>query len=213
MKTDDLIALMAADAKKPARPFPVTRHLGVAAFVGAIVAFAALLVWLGVRDMGEAVTSISYWMKTLYTAGLAVAGFLVSERLSRPGTRATRGVMTLIVVIAIMLGIAIVQLVSTPSEAMRDVLLGSTWDRCPWRIVALAIPGLVLTLLAMRRLAPTRPTLAGAGAGLFVGGVAATVYGLHCAETSAAFTMIWYTAGVALATVLGAIAGSRFLRW
>ncbi len=121
--------------------------------------------------------------------------------------------MVLVVVIAVMLGIAIVQLASTPSEAMRDALLGSTWDRCPWRIVVLAIPGLALTLLAMRRLAPTRPALAGAGAGLFVGGVAATVYGLHCAETSAAFTMIWYTGGVAFATVLGAIAGSRFLRW
>lgn len=213
MKTDDLIALLAADAKKQARPFPVTRHLGLAALAGAIVAFAVLLVWLGMRDMGEAVTSISYWMKTLYTAGLAAAGFLVSERLSRPGTKATRGVMVLVVVIAVMLGIAIVQLASTPSDAMRDALLGSTWDRCPWRIVVLAIPGLALTLLAMRRLAPTRPALAGAGAGLFVGGVAATVYGLHCAETSAAFTTIWYTGGVALSTVLGAITGWRFLRW
>ena len=41
MKTDDLIALMAADAKKPASPFPVTRRLGPAALVGAAVALAA----------------------------------------------------------------------------------------------------------------------------------------------------------------------------
>ncbi|MDP3491872.1 MAG: DUF1109 domain-containing protein [Hyphomonadaceae bacterium] len=213
MKTDELIALLATDAKKPATPFPVMRRLGPAALAGAIIALAALFVWLGIRDMGEAVASSSYWMKTLYTAALAVSGFLIAERLSRPGANATRGAFALVAVVAIMLGIGITQLLSTPPEAMRDALLGSTWDRCPWRIVALAIPGLALSLLAMRRLAPTRPTLAGAGAGLFVGGIAATVYGLHCAETSAAFTLIWYTGGVALSTALGAIAGWRVLRW
>jgi hypothetical protein len=213
MKTDDLIALMAADAKKPAAPFPVTRRLGPAALATAVVAFALLVAWLGLRDMAEAVASPSYWMKTVYTLALAVAGFLLAERLSRPGAKSTRGVIALVTVIAAMLGIAIVQLISTPPEAIQDALLGSTWDRCPWRIVALAIPGLGLTLLAMRRFAPTRPTLAGAGAGLFVGGIAATVYGLHCAETSAAFTLIWYTGGIALSGALGAIAGWRLLRW
>jgi hypothetical protein len=213
MKTDDLIALMAADAKKPASPFPVTRRLGPAALVGAVVAFALLVAWLGLRDMAEAVASPSYWMKTIYTLALAIAGFLLAERLSRPGTKATRGIIALVAVMALMLGIAAVQLFSTPAEDMRDALLGSTWDRCPWRIVALAIPGLALSLIAMRSLAPTRPTLAGAGAGLFVGGIAATVYGLHCAETSAAFTAIWYTGGIALSAALGAVAGWRLLRW
>lgn len=213
MKTDDLIALMAADATKPAAPLPVTRRLAPAALIGAAIAFAALLAWLGMRDMSEAMSSPSYWMKTLYTAAIAVAGFLVTERLSRPGAKATRGVIVLVTVVAVMLGLAIMQVLGTPPEGMRDVLMGSTWDRCPWRIVALAIPGLALSLLAMRRLAPTRPALAGAGAGLFVGGVAATVYGLHCGETSAAFTLIWYTGGIALSTALGALAGWRLLRW
>jgi hypothetical protein len=213
MKTDDLIALMAADAKKPTSPLPVSRRLGPAALIGAVVAFALLVAWLGLRDMGEAVASPSYWMKTIYTLALAIAGFLLAERLSRPGAKATRGIIALVAVIAVMLGIATIQLFSTSTEAMRDALLGSTWDRCPWRIVVLAIPGLAFALLAMRQLAPTRPTLAGAGAGLFVGGIAATVYGLHCAETSAAFTLIWYTGGIALSTALGALAGWRLLRW
>jgi hypothetical protein len=213
MKTDDLIALMAADAKKPAAPFPVTRRLGPAALIGAVIAFVVLVAWLGLRNMAEAAISPSYWMKTIYTLALSGAGFLIAERLSRPGAKATRGIITLVVVIAVMLGIAALQLLSTSAEDMRDALFGSTWDRCPWRIVALAIPGLALSLLAMRRLAPTRPVLAGAGAGLFVGGIAATVYGLHCAETSAAFTAIWYTGGIALSTALGALAGWRLLRW
>lgn len=213
MKTDDLIALMAADAKKPASPFPVTRRLGPAALVGAVIAFAVLVAWLGVRDMAEAIASPSYWMKTIYTVALTGAGFLFAERLSRPGAKAVRGIIALTVVVSVMLAISVLQLLSTPAEHMQDALLGSTWDRCPWRIVALAIPGLALALLAMRRFAPTRPALAGAGAGLFVGGMAATVYGLHCGETSAAFTLIWYTGGIALSMALGAIAGWRVLRW
>jgi len=213
MKTDDLIALMAVDAQKPVSPFPITRRLGPAALIGAVIALLALLAWLGLRDMGEAVASTSYWMKTLYTAALAVTGFLIAERLARPGAKATRGLVALLAVFASMLCIAVVQLAATPPENMGEAFLGSTWDRCPWRIAALAIPGIALGLLGMRRLAPTRPALAGAGVGLFAGGIAATVYGLHCAETSATFTLIWYTGGVALSTVIGAIAGWRLLRW
>ena len=103
-----------------------------------------------------------------------------------------------------MLGIAIVQLVSTPPKPCATPCSARHGIAAPGASWRLPFPASRLSLLAMRRLAPTRPTLAGAGAGLFVGGIAATVYGLHCAETSAAFTLIWYTGGIALSTALGA---------
>lgn len=212
MKTDDLIALMAADTK-PVSKLAVTRRLAPAALLAAGIALAILILWLGMRDMGEAVGSSAYWMKTAYTIGLGAAGFLLAERLARPAGSTGRGLFALLAVLAVMLAIAVVQLATTPSGEMREALMGSTWDRCPWRIVALAIPGLLVTLVAMRRLAPTRPVLAGAGAGLFIGGISATIYGLHCAEASAAFTLIWYTAGIGLSTLAGAILGWRMLRW
>lgn len=213
MKTDDLIALISVDARGSASPMSVAARLVPAALVGAIAALALLVAWLGMRDMAEAVVSPSYWMKTTYTVALAIAGLIVAERLSRPAASPARGVIALISVTAVMLAVATTQLLSIPAEHVPRALLGSTWDRCPWRIVVLAIPGLALTLLAMRRLAPTRPALAGAGAGLFVGAIAATVYGLYCAETSAAFTLIWYTGGIAVSAALGALAGTRVLRW
>lgn len=212
MKTDDLIAMMARDAKPAARG-AVPRGLLLVGAAAAIVALMILWPWLGLRDMSQAVGSGSYWMKTVYTAILAIGGFLVAERYARPGVRSRAG---LLVAIGGMLALGLVaaaQLVSLPPDGLGAALLGSTWDQCPWRVAVLAAPGLLATLLVMRCFAPTRPALAGAGAGLFVGGVAATVYGLHCAETSAAFTLIWYTAGVALSTLLGAVAGSRILRW
>ena len=213
MKTDDLIALISVDARGSASPMSVVGRLVPAALIGAFAALALLVAWFGMRDMTEAVVSPSYWMKTAYTVALAIAGLLIAERLSRPAASAMRGIIVLILIIAVMLAVTMTQLLSMPAEYLPRALLGSTWDRCPWRIVALAIPGLALTLLAMRRLAPTRPALAGAGAGLFVGAIAATVYGLYCAETSAAFTLIWYTGGIAVAAVLGAVAGGRVLRW
>lgn len=212
MKTDDLIAMMASDVK-PAAKAVVPGRLLLVALAGAAVALAVLVPWLGLRDMGEAVASQSYWMKTVYTLALALGGFLLAERLARPGVRWTRGLLVTGAGIAAMSALALLQLASTPPDALGAALLGSTWDKCPWRIVALALPGLLAVLLVMRRFAPTRPVLAGAGAGLFVGGIAATVYGLHCGETSAAFTLIWYTGGIAASALLGALAGWRMLRW
>lgn len=212
MKTDDLIAMIASDVK-PAAKSVVPRWLLLVTLAGAAVALAILVPWLGLRDMGEAVRSQSYWMKTVYTLALAVGGFLLAERLARPGVRWMHGLLVVGAGITCLGALALVQLASTPPDAMGAALLGSTWDRCPWRIVALALPGLLAVLLVMRRFAPTQPALAGAGAGLFVGGVAATVYGLHCGETSAAFTLIWYTGGIAASALLGALAGWRMLRW
>lgn len=212
MKTDDLIAMMASDVKAAAKAV-VPGRLLLVAFAGAVVALGILAPWLGLRDMGEAVTSQSYWMKTVYTLALALGGFLLAERLARPGVRWTRGLLVAGVGIAGMGALAVLQLASTQPDAIGAALLGSTWDKCPWRILALAVPGLLAVLLVMRRFAPTRPALAGAGAGLFAGAIAATVYGLHCGETSAAFTLVWYTGGIAASALLGGLAGWRILRW
>jgi len=65
----------------------------------------------------------------------------------------------------------------------------------------------------MRRMAPTRPALAGFAAGAFSGGVAATVYGLHCGESAMAFVGVWYTLGVLACAGLGAVVGRWALRW
>lgn len=212
MKTDDLIAMMASDAKPVARG-SIPRKLSLVGAAAALVALIILIPWLGLRDMGQAIGAPSYWMKTLYTLGLAVGGLLLAERLARPGATWLRGVLVTGGVLAVLGGIAAFQLAALPSEQVMPAVLGSTWDKCPWRILALSVPGLIAVLLVMRSFAPTRPALAGAGAGLFVGGVAATIYGLHCAETSAVFTLIWYTGGIAASALIGALAGWRILRW
>ena len=213
MKTEELVSLLARDVT-PVKRAALPMRLVLLALVGAGAAFAILVAWLGIRpDLAEAVTGPTYWMKTLYTLGVGVAGFALAERLSRPGARGRIGwALAGFFAIAIA-AIAVSQLVSTPPDQLGAALMGSSWDKCPWRILVLSLPGLAVILWTMRRFAPTRPALAGAAAGLLAGGLAATVYGLHCQEIAAPFVALWYSLGMILSASVGALAGSRLLRW
>jgi hypothetical protein len=57
------------------------------------------------------------------------------------------------------------------------------------------------------------PTIAGLAAGLTSGGLAATMYALHCPEWAASFVATWYALGILASGALGAVAGRRVLRW
>jgi hypothetical protein len=213
MKTDDLIALLARDAS-PVKRGALPMRVGLLALLGAAGAFAILVPWIGMRpDLHEAMMGSTFWMKAVYTFGLSVAGFALVERLSRPGAKGRIGWAIIALWIALALVFASRQLVTEAPDQMHAALMGSSWDKCPWRILVLSLPGLAALLWTMRRFAPTRPMLAGGAAGLLAGGLAATIYGLHCQETAAPFVAIWYSLGVLLSTLAGALIGSRFLRW
>ena len=80
-------------------------------------------------------------------------------------------------------------------------------------VFTLALPIFAGLLWSFRRLAPTRLRLTGATAGLAAGAWAATLYCLHCPESSALFVLTWYTLGMGLAAIAGALLGPRLLRW
>jgi hypothetical protein len=171
-------------------------------------------VWLGLRpDLGAAVATPAYWMKFAYTIALCLVAFRAVERLSRPGGTAWRSGLAVAVAAAAMALLAGMEIVSAaPAERMR-LLLGASSDVCPWRIVALSGPVFAGTLWAMRGLAPTRPALAGAAAGLAAGAAGAWIYAFYCTESAAAFVAAWYSLGIAGVTLVGALAGRFVLRW
>lgn len=213
MKTDELIALLARDAT-PVKRGMLPLRIAMLAFAGALGALVLLVPWLGIRpDLAEAVAGSTFWMKAVYTFGLGVAGFALAERLSRPGAKGRIGWALAGFFAIVIIALAVSQMMSTPPDQMSAALMGSSWDKCPWRILVLSLPGLAILLWTMRRFAPTRPALAGAAAGLLAGGIAATVYGLHCQETAAPFVALWYSLGVMLSAIAGTLIGSRALRW
>lgn len=213
MKTDELIGLLARDAA-PVKSGALPRRLSALALAGAVAALLIMIPAIGFRpDLPAALADPTFWMKAAYTFALSVAGFLLAERLSRPGAVSRLGWVLAGVSAAAIAALAVIQLITMPPAEMPAAIMGSSWNSCPWLIFGLALPGLAAILWTMRGFAPTRTSLAGAAAGLLAGAVSATVYGLHCDENAAAFVAVWYTAGIALATLTGSVVGSRVLRW
>ena len=77
----------------------------------------------------------------------------------------------------------------------------------------MSLPLLAASLFGLRHGAPTRPAVAGAMAGLLSAGLAATLYASHCTDDSPLFVATWYSIGAALIAALGALIGSRVLRY
>jgi hypothetical protein len=96
---------------------------------------------------------------------------------------------------------------------MMTRLVGSNSKICMTAIPALSLPLLIAALIGLRHGAPSRPALSGAIAGLLSAGLAATLYASHCTDDSPLFVATWYTLAVALMAALGALMGSRMLRY
>ena len=92
-------------------------------------------------------------------------------------------------------------------------LIGSNSRICMAAIALMSLPLLAGALVGLRHGAPARPAVAGAIAGLLSAGLAATLYASHCTDDSPLFVATWYTIAAALVTAMGALAGSRVLRY
>jgi len=213
VRTDELIDTLAADLK-PVRLSAMTTALFIGLLCGAVAATGLMLGWLGLRpDLSFAVHTPPFWMKLVYTALLGLIGFFLADRAGRPGAKLMPVSLLILLAVGMIAALGVEQMMRAPRMLWRAMFLGSSYQVCPWRIVVISIPVLIAVLLMLRRMAPTRPVIAGAVAGLLAGGAGASVYGLHCAESSAAFTAFWYTLGVAATAGLGALAGRFALRW
>lgn len=213
MTTDQLIALLATQA--PAvPPQAARRRLGWALAAGLPV--SVLLLWLefGLRsDLASAWSTGVMWLKQAGAVGLAVAGLLAAHRLGRPGVPAGRAAWLLGVTLALLWAAGLATWIAAPADLRAELLWGRSWRSCPFNIAGLSLPLLLALLVALRGLAPTRPALAGAAAGVAASGLATAVYALHCPESSALFVAVWYVLGMAIAPAVGALLGPRALRW
>lgn len=213
MKTDDLIAMLASDAGAVA-PRVWQRRYALALGFGVLGAALLMVMLLGVRpDIADAVRLPMFWVKLAFPAALAAVMLLAAVRLSRPGMVLGRlGFMSAAPVLAIWVLAGLALLGADPED--RGMLVwGESWTDCLVNVPLLSVPAFVGLLWVMKTLAPVRPALAGAAAGLLSGALSAAVYALHCPELAAPFIGIWYTLGMLIPAVLGALVGARLLRW
>lgn len=213
MRTDDLIAMLSAGVE-PVPRRAATRRLVIALLAGLPLAAAIMLYEYGLRrDLVQAMFWPMLWVKILFPFSVAWAGFVMVQRLARPGVRIGRARYALAAPVLLIWVMALVAWLSAPPEQRMALLQGQTWRSCAFNIAIISLPVFVAALAALKGLAPTRPALAGAAAGVMAGGAGATVYALHCPELAAPFLAVWYVAGMLIPVVAGALVGPRLLRW
>jgi hypothetical protein len=212
MKTDDLIRALAAD-REPAGPAPGTA-LALSGALGLVLS-ALLFAWLvPLRPhLGEAMRTFPFVLKPIEMGILVVVSAIAVVRLARPGAPLGRTLFAAAIVPAIMAAAVAIELMQVPRTEWLVRLAGQHWYMCVLNMVLLSLPMLAALLFGLRYGAPTRPALAGAGAGLLSGAVAASLYIAHCPDDSPLFVAAWFTLAIAIATGIGTLAGSRLLRW
>lgn len=210
MKTDDLIAALAADT----RPGPSVPHrLARALPAGAILAAVAFALFWGVRpDLAAAMTSPAA-LKTLVPLGLAGLAGALALTLSRPEARGGRTAAALGVFAAAVLAAFAAALAAGGPSGLASALFTPSLVTCLTSIPVLAIPLLAAALWALSAGAPRRPALAGALGGLAAGSLAAALYALFCDQDAALFVLPAYATAIGTVTLAGTLLGARTLAW
>ncbi len=213
METDQLIRTLATDNTHRARP--VGFVLALALLAAAPVSVAMFFAGLGVRpDLMTAMHNPFFDLKFLVTLALAIPAIAISLHLSRPEA-SLQGWAWLLLIPAGLLVIGIGSEMMMPQRLpMMTRLVGNNSRLCMTAIPLMSLPLLVAALLGLRHGAPTRPAMTGAIAGLSSSaGLAAPLYASHCTDDSPLFVATWYTIATAFVTAVGAMAGSRVLRF
>jgi hypothetical protein len=212
MDTKELIKALAADTRLPRTSLRSAwwRAAGLATALAVIVFYATVRLR---PDIVAAVGTPRVLFKFVVVLTLAGTAFYALRILSRPEGN-WRSVLPLLVVAPTLLTAGVgLELVSVPRETWSERAIGASNIYCTILIMMIGIGPLSLFLLTLRHGAPTSPRICGAVAGLLAGGIAATLYALHCTDDSPLFVATWYSIAVAGLAVLGSIAAPRLARW
>ena len=212
METDQLIRTLAADNAHRARP--VGSVLALALLAAAPVSVAIFFTGLGVRpDLMSAMRNPFFDLKFAVTLALAIPAIAISLHLSRPEASLKGWAWLLLLPAGLLVAGLTGEMMMPHRLPMMTRLVGSNSLVCLTAIPLMSLPLLAAALIGLRHGAPTRPALTGAIAGLLSAGLAATLYAAHCTDDSPLFVATWYTIATALMTAIGALAGSKLLRF
>jgi hypothetical protein len=213
VKTDDLINALSRGVEPAERP-RWRMKLAITLIVGLIVAAALVAIGLGVRpDIGTARMPIM--MKSMFAALAAAVILPIAVQLMKPGRPLGWRVGAVVLFVGVCAIATITALMGEMPEQRWQAWMGGE-GRAPWCVVLipiLAVPAAALLTWFMRAFSPTRITLTGAAIGALSGGVSAMAYAMYCPTDSVAFVTTWYTLAIAVCAALGALVGSKFLRW
>ena len=212
MKTDDLIRAFVADCAT--RPMSLHRAFAVAMIPGIAIAFCLYLAILGPRPhfLGLLIEPRFAFKLCLALLLVGLSAELVM-RIGKPGAEIHRAALMLALVPVLLVAGNVAELLSLSSDLWSERLIGTNALLCLKSIPFLGLAPLAATLFCLRHGAPEHPAAAGAAAGLLAGAIGAALYATHCPDDSPLFVAAWYTLAIAFVSAIGAVAGSRLLRW
>ncbi|TVP73584.1 MAG: DUF1109 family protein [Rhodobacteraceae bacterium] len=210
MRTDDLIAALAADTKPQA---PVLRQMALplSGAVGLSIASFALF-WGPRPDIWAALGSPAV-LKTLIPLVLVSLAAALALTLAHPG-RAAKGRVTALG--AVIIPAALVFMAAIVGEGLAGLVSALSTPQlltCLLSVPLLAAPLLGVALWGLSSGASLRPWLTGAMAGLATGGLAAAIYSVYCDKDMVLFVLPAYGMAIASVTLAGALIGARVLKW
>jgi len=213
VKTDDLVKMISTNLEAvDSREAP--RLIFISAGLGAAVALAAMMLLLGIRtDLLEQHALLFVMVKSAFAGAIIGISLANLTRIARPGGERLVSFTLGLSPFGVALVAASVSLALAPLSDWKAMIVGQNWLLCLVCIPLNAIVPFAGIIWAMRQLAPTNLTLAGAMAGRAAGGISAFAYALHCTDDSFPFIALWYGLTIALCAVLGGVVGPRLLRW
>jgi hypothetical protein len=212
MKTEDLIAAMAADNDSKAAPMSRAFALDLAA--GFIVSALFFFAVLGPRPtFWASVDEPRFQFKFVFSLTMAATGLLLAWRLSRPGADAGLARRAVWLAPALVLAACLLEMASIPPDQWAARMIGHNAVHCLMLIPLMSLAPMAGLFLALRHGAPDDARRAGAAAAFAASGLAATLYAANCPDDSPFFVAVWYMIATSIVVALGWFAGGRLLRW
>ena len=213
MKTDELIAMLSTNVE-PVRHRPPWRTIGLAVVFGWMTVLVLVLAALGLRpDLFDSASLEPVLLKLSFAAVTLVLAsyFLIS--LSRPGGERNAPLPLLVLPFFVIAVLAGASLASAPATHWDSMIVGHDWLECLISIPIIAIVPFAIIVWAVRQMAPTDLSRAGALVGLVAGSLSAIGYSFHCIDDSVPFVAVWYGGAITLCTFAGWKLGPWLLRW
>ena len=218
MKTDDLISMLAQEdtvTKSPPSLMPMLFLAGSILLFGLLLATSLFQESVGIRtDYHEAIGSIFVMIKQIAPLLLLVFLLPFMKKTIYPETKITHKSLLLTLPFIVLMGsVFTISLSQQPMANWAHAMQGETLFKCLTFIPLLSLIVIIAEFIWLRQGAPSHPVMAGFYAGLVAGGMACYIYAFHCIEDDPAFYALWYSAGIFIASMIGAIGGKLFLRW
>ncbi len=211
MKTEQLIDLLARGTEAAPKP-RWGRRLTLMLAAGLVAAVLLVAASGQMRpDIGTAPMPVM--LKALFSAAAAAAIMPLALQLMKPGRPLGWRLGAIGVFVAICVMAAAIALMGEAPDQRMLAWMGGGFPWCLVLVPLLAAPAAALLLWLMRDFAPTRLGLAGASIGALSGGIGAMAYAMYCPVDLVAFVVTWYVVAIALCAALGAVLGSKLLRW